>query len=90
MHIFCLLFFFKFSKFIAEFDSNTDYKIKWKILNRTNSKFNIKFGCKLYKLEKIEIVKPDKDITLNKKSERQNSAFIIKNTFITKVKFIIL
>ena len=90
MLIFCFLLFFKFSKFIAEFDSNTDYKVKWKILNRTNSKFNIEFGCKLYKLEKIEINKTDKNITLNKKSERQNSAFIIKNTFITKVKFIIL
>ena len=26
-------------------DNNTDYRIKWEILNWTKSKFNTKFGC---------------------------------------------
>ena len=53
-------------------DNNTDYKTKWEILNRTKSKFNTKFGCKLCNLEKIKIDKSYKNITLNKKSERQH------------------
>ena len=60
-------------------DSNTDYKIKWEILNTTKSKFNTKFVCKLCNLEKIEIDKSDKTITPNKKSERQNICIHYQN-----------
>ena len=41
-------------------------------INQYKIKFNTKFGCKLCNLVKIEIDKSDKNITLNKKSERQN------------------
>ena len=41
-------------------DNNTDFKIEWEILNRTKSKFNTKFGCRLCNLEKIQINKTDK------------------------------
>ena len=54
------------------------------MLNRTSSKFNTKFGCKLCNLEKIEIDISDKNITLNKKSENKTYASTIKNTFIAK------
>ena len=53
-------------------DNKKDFKIKWKILNRTRQKFYTKYGCKLCNLEKKEINKSNKNITLNKKSERQN------------------
>ena len=36
-------------------NNNTDYKIKWEVLNRTKSKFNTKFGCKLNNLKKNKI-----------------------------------
>ena len=53
-------------------DNETDYKTKWEILSRTKSKFNTKFGCKLCNSEMLEMYKSDKNITLKKKSERQN------------------
>ena len=67
-------------------DNNTDYKIKWEILNRTIQKFNTKFGCKLCNLEKIEINKSDKNITLNKKSEIQNICIHYQKYFFSKIK----
>ena len=67
-------------------DNNTDYKIKWEILNRTKLKFNTKFGCKLCNLEKIEIEKSDKNVTLNKKSERQNICIHYQKYFFNKIK----
>ena len=39
-------------------DNDTDYKIKWEILNKT--KFYTQFGCRLCNLEKTEIDKSDK------------------------------
>ena len=45
-------------------DNNTDYKIKWEVLNGTKSKFYIKFGCRLCKLEKNHI--SNKNVTINK------------------------
>ena len=56
------------------------------ILNRTISKFNTKFGSRLSNLEKIEIVKSDMTITLNKKSERQNICIPYQNYFFSKIK----
>ena len=50
-------------------EHNTDYNIRWELLNRTKSKFNIKFGCKLCNLEKIQINKTDKTKSLNKKAK---------------------
>ena len=66
-------------------DNKTDFKIKWEILNRTKSKFNTKYGCKLCNLEKIEIDKSDKNITLNKKSERQNICIHYQKQFYSKI-----
>ena len=66
--------------------NNTDYKIKWEILNRTNSKFNTKFGCKLCSLEKILINKSDKNITLNKQSEKLNKCIHYQKYFFSKTK----
>ena len=54
------------------------------ILNRTKSKFNTKFGCRLCNLEKIQIDKTDKTKSLNKKSERQNICIQYQN-FLTKL-----
>ena len=67
-------------------DNNTDFKIKWEILNRTKSKFNTKFGCRLCNLEKIQINKTDKTKTLNKKSERQNICIHYQKFFFNKIK----
>ena len=66
-------------------DNKTDFKIKWEILNRTRSKFNTKYGCKLCNLEKIEIDKSDKNITLNKKSKRQNICIHYQKHFYSKI-----
>ena len=67
-------------------DNNTDFKIEWEILNRTKSKFNTKFGCRLCNLEKIQIDKTDKTKSLNKKSERQNICIHYKKFFFNKIK----
>ena len=56
------------------------------MLNRTKSKFNTKFGCRLCNLKKIEIDKSDKNITLNKKSERQNICIDYLKYFFSKIK----
>ena len=50
--------------------NNTDYKIKWKILNRTKSKFITKFRFKLCNLEKRETDKSDKDIKQEKRKTK--------------------
>ena len=63
-------------------DNKRDFKIKWETLNRTRSKFKTKYGCKICNLEKKEIEKSEKNIILNKKSERQNFAYTTKNNFI--------
>ena len=67
-------------------DNKTDLKIKWEILNWTKSKFNTKYSCKLCNLEKIEIDKSDKNITLNKKSERQNICIHYQKRIKSKIK----
>ena len=54
--------------------------MKWEILNRTKSKFNTKYGCKLCSLEKIEIDKSDKNITNNKKAKGKIYSYTTKNT----------
>ena len=42
------------------------------MLNRKKSKLNNKFGCSFCNLDKIEIDKSDKTITLNERSGKQN------------------
>ena len=49
-------------------------------------KFQYLFGCKLCNLEKIEIDKSDKNITLNKKSKRQNICIHYQRSFFAKLK----
>ena len=66
-------------------DNNTDYKIKSEILNRTKLKFNSKFSCRLCNLEKIEVDKSDKTITLNKQIKRQNICIHYQKFFLAKL-----
>ena len=56
----------------------------------TKSKYNTKFGCKLCNLEKIEIDKSDKNITLNKKIERQTICIHYQKYFFSKIKTILI
>ena len=65
-------------------DSGTKFDIKWDILNTTKTKFNYRNGCKLCNLEKIEIDKVNKSISLNKRNERQSLCIHYHKYFFSK------
>ena len=65
-------------------DKNIDFKIEWEILNRTKTKFNYRKGCKLCNLEKIQIDKVNKAVSLNKRNERQSLCIHYHKHFFSK------
>ncbi len=62
-------------------DNNIDYKINWEILARTKSKYNIRNGCKLCNIEKLEIAKLNNSEALNKRHELQSGCVHYRNMF---------
>ena len=52
-------------------DKDKNYKLNWEILCRTKTKPNNNKTCKLCSLEKYEIEKTEKSMSLNKRQERQ-------------------
>ena len=62
-------------------NSNTDYKLTWEILRKTRRKFNIRNGCELCVLEKIEIANAEKVTSLNKRNELQSKCPHYKRLF---------
>ena len=50
-------------------DANKDYNLKWEILCRTNTKPKNNKTCLLCSLEKYEIEKTKKELSLNKRKE---------------------
>ncbi len=62
----------KLSAFIWELKKKkTDYTLKWTIVHKLRSSRTAR-GCALCNLERYEIAKADKRITLNKRSELQS------------------
>ena len=59
-----------------------DFKINWEILTRTKNKYNLKNGCTLCNLEKIEILNSKKSESLNKRNELQSGCLHYRKHFI--------
>ena len=58
------------SKYIWKLkDQNLNYKINWKILQKTRASRSLRNGCNLCNLERLEIAKANKNKALNKRSE---------------------
>ena len=68
-------------------NSNTDYKLTWEILRKTRRKFNIRNGCELCVLEKIEIANAEKVTSLNKRNELQSKCPHYKRLFFWTLAF---
>ena len=65
-------------------DSDTKFNIEWDILNRTKTKFNYRNGCKLCNLEKKEIDRVKKEVSLNKRNEKQSLCIHYHKYFFSK------
>ena len=63
-------------------NNKTDYTLKWEILARSRNKFNLKDGCQLCNLEKIEIAKLDFNSALNRRDELQSGCVHYRNMFL--------
>ena len=56
------------------------------VTKQDKSKFSTKFGCRFCNLEKIEIDKSDKTVTLSKKRDKPNKCFHCQKLILSKVK----
>ena len=52
-------------------NNNVNFKIQWETLSKTKNKYNLKNGCKLCNVEKIEILNVKKSESSNKRNELQ-------------------
>ena len=62
--------------------TNKNFELSWEIICRTRKKFDLKSGCKLCNLEKIEISKIKKEESLNKRTELQSICPHYRNMFL--------
>ena len=62
--------------------TNKNFELSWEIICRTRKKFDLKSGCKLCNLEKIEISQIKKEESLNKRTELQSICPHYRNMFL--------
>ena len=67
-------------------DKDKNYTLNWEILCRTKTKPNNNKTCKLCSLEKYEIEKTEKAISLNKRQERQQPCLHNQKIYFKKIK----
>ena len=73
------------AKYVWELkDNGIKFELTWEILHKAGRKYNSKHGCNLCNLEKIEILKADKNVSLNKRKELQTKCPHYRKMFLDK------